>query len=235
MFNLETAIAEWRQQMIATGMKARGVLDELESHLREDIERRVKARTTEKEAFETAVRQLGQKDALTGEFAKIDETSGAFESIKQFFQTLAGIQNPILATNMNISSSNGSLEPAWTTYLKSGAFALPAAVLGLFVAIFVFPKFNEVVWRSGAVPLNTAFIRFIWNLTLFLAHYLFVVCAAFAFAIALLEWRVEKWRCYRKAACGVGVFLLNSAVLITITTMVILALVAAPALAHHAN
>lgn len=219
--------------MIGTGMKARGVLSELESHLREDIERRVKARTTEEEAFETAVRQLGQKDALTAEFAKIGESTEAFGLIKQFLRTLAGIQNPILATTMNTSSSNGNLEPAWATYLKSGTFALPAAFLWLFVAIFVFPKFNDVVGQSGVWPSIPAIIRFGWGLALFLTHYLFIVCGAFLFAIALLEWRIEKWRRYRRAACGIGVFLLNSAVLVAITAMVILSLVVAPSLAHH--
>lgn len=75
----------------------------------------------------------------------------------------------------------------------------------------------------------------LWNLALFQAHYLFSFCGAFIFAIALLEWRVEKWRRYRRVACGIGVFLLNSAVLLAITAMVILSLIAAPALAHHAK
>lgn len=222
--------------MVGSGMKARGVLDELESHLREDMESRVKDRTSDEEAFEAAVRQLGQTEALTGEFAKIGETNEAFRSIKLFPLTLAGIQNPILATNMNTSSSNGNPEPAWATYLKSGAFALPAAVLWLFVAVFVFPKFNQLILKSGIItPSMPGFGRSIWNLTLFLTHYLFVVCGALVFAIALLEWRIEKWRRYRRVLCGTGVFLLNSAVLIAITAMVILSLVAAPMLAHHAN
>jgi hypothetical protein len=231
MFNLETAIGEWRRQMIGSGMKARGVLDELESHLRDDVDRRVKARTTtEKEAFEAAVGQLGQSATLTSEFAKIGETNEIFGSIKQLLLTLAGIRNPILATNMNTSNQN--LEPAWATYLKSGAFALPAALLWLLVAIFVFPKFNEVVLHSETATSIPAFFRFGWNLALFLTYYWFIVCGAFVFALALMEWRIENWRRYRRTACGIGVFLLNSAVLIAITAMVIFSLVT---LDHHAK
>lgn len=37
MFNLEQSIADWRRQMLATGIKTPAPLDELESHLREDI------------------------------------------------------------------------------------------------------------------------------------------------------------------------------------------------------
>jgi len=38
MFNLETAIGEWRKQMIAAGVKAPVPLEELELHLREEME-----------------------------------------------------------------------------------------------------------------------------------------------------------------------------------------------------
>ena len=38
MFNLEKAIADWRRQMTKGGIRAGEVLDELESHLREDID-----------------------------------------------------------------------------------------------------------------------------------------------------------------------------------------------------
>ncbi len=37
MFNLEQSIAEWRQQMLAAGPKNPTPLNELESHLREDM------------------------------------------------------------------------------------------------------------------------------------------------------------------------------------------------------
>ena len=38
MFNLDQSIAAWRQQMVAGGIKSPRVLDELESHLRDDVE-----------------------------------------------------------------------------------------------------------------------------------------------------------------------------------------------------
>jgi hypothetical protein len=41
MFNLEQSIAEWRQQMLAAGIKTPATLNELESHLREEFERQI--------------------------------------------------------------------------------------------------------------------------------------------------------------------------------------------------
>jgi hypothetical protein len=41
MFNLEQSIIEWRKQMLAAGIKTPVPLDELEIHLREEIERQM--------------------------------------------------------------------------------------------------------------------------------------------------------------------------------------------------
>ncbi len=38
MFNLEQAIADWRRQMLAVGIKTPVPLEELEIHLRDEIE-----------------------------------------------------------------------------------------------------------------------------------------------------------------------------------------------------
>jgi hypothetical protein len=228
MFQLDQAIAEWRRNMAGDGLKTPALLDELESHLQEDVEHQVQSGVGAEQAFHAAVWRLGQPGALTNEFSKIGETNEVFARLKYFLATLAGIQNPTLATNMNTSSN---LEPAWATYLKSGAFVLPATILWLFVVIFVFPKFNEVVSQSGVwMP---GFLRMAWDLVLFLTHYMLPIGGALIIALVLLEWRSAKWPHYRRAAFGIGAFVLNSVVLISITAMVVLALVAAPALAHH--
>ncbi len=61
MFNLEQAIAEWRRQMMAAGVKAPVPLEELESHLRDDVQQQMKSGTGAQEAFEAAVQRIGQK------------------------------------------------------------------------------------------------------------------------------------------------------------------------------
>ena len=74
MFNLEQSIAEWRRQMIAEGIKTPVPLEELESHLREEIERQTKSGLDEAEAFRTSVQKMGQARALEGEFKKVEAT-----------------------------------------------------------------------------------------------------------------------------------------------------------------
>src|SRR5476651_655166 len=71
MFDLEQSIAEWRTQMLAAGIKTPVPLEELEIHLREEIERQMKSGTNPQQAFENSVQQMGHADELKGEFKKI--------------------------------------------------------------------------------------------------------------------------------------------------------------------
>lgn len=74
MFDLNQSIAEWRRQMAAGGIQESAVLDELESHLRDEFERQLQSASSPQEAFEIAVRRIGQPGALQNEFA-IAETN----------------------------------------------------------------------------------------------------------------------------------------------------------------
>jgi hypothetical protein len=77
MFDLEKAIAEWRRQMLAAGIKTPVPLEELESHLREELERQMQSGLGIEQAFETATRKIGQARALKSEFEKNDVSIGA--------------------------------------------------------------------------------------------------------------------------------------------------------------
>ena len=83
MFDLEPAIAEWRRQMLAAGIKTPVPLEELESHLREEIEQQIKSGTNAPLAFETAVQEIGKANRLKTEFEKVDGTTVA-RRLKQY-------------------------------------------------------------------------------------------------------------------------------------------------------
>ncbi|HEY0551364.1 MAG TPA: twin-arginine translocase subunit TatC [Verrucomicrobiae bacterium] len=74
MPDLEERIAAWRRQMIGAGISSPHVLDELESHLREEVERQMCSRASEPEAFAAAVARVGHATALKIEFEKAGET-----------------------------------------------------------------------------------------------------------------------------------------------------------------
>jgi len=81
MFNFDQAIADWRRQMADGGTKSSSVLDELESHLREETQKQIHSGLTEQEAFEIAVQRMGKVSALKDEFRKIGGASSVAEKV----------------------------------------------------------------------------------------------------------------------------------------------------------
>ena len=71
MFNLETAISQWRKEMLAAGLQSPVPLDELESHLRDDIARQMQSGLDPASAFAASVRQIGSAGPLKTEFRKV--------------------------------------------------------------------------------------------------------------------------------------------------------------------
>ena len=74
MFELEKSIAEWLRKMHAAGIKTPVPLEELESHLREEIQQQIRAGATEDRAFEAAVARIGDAKKLREEFAKVEDS-----------------------------------------------------------------------------------------------------------------------------------------------------------------
>lgn len=74
MDGLKKSILEWRQQMLAAGIKTPVPLEELENHLLEEIERQMKSGLNEQQAFIAAVGKIGQTKMLHKEFQLLKNT-----------------------------------------------------------------------------------------------------------------------------------------------------------------
>jgi len=234
MFSLETAIAEWRHHLSAHGVGSSQVLDELESHLREDTEAHLGSGETVQRAFERAVQRIGQAADLECEFEKIDARDLPGQ-LKNVFFTLAGIPCHSFTTSMNTSTS--TIEPGWATYLKATAFLVPAVLLWALSIIFIVPKLQQISLDAG-LPGPSGF----WNLaesnfrtTSFFRDNWFMFGGSVLLLLVLMEWRSRNWPRYRRVAVGLGTFVLNSVVLLSIFLMILTAVMAAPALLHHAK
>src|SRR5436190_6973974 len=70
MFDLESQIRGWRSEVAAAMGNVPEPLDELESHLRDDIDRRIQLGADARSAFEAARAQLGDPGRLAQEFAR---------------------------------------------------------------------------------------------------------------------------------------------------------------------
>ena len=227
MFDLEQSINAWRRQMLAAGIQDPGVLDELESHLREEMQRSSRPGSSEQAVFDDAVRQMGRAGTLKTEFAKAGGTIR--EQLRRLLFALAGIPDYQLATNMN--TPNPFIESRWATYLKAVAFILPAIVFWVGSLVFVVPKLKEICAASG-----TDFpkpITFALGLSAFFKDNLIVVALVGLATLILLEWRPSWWPRYRRPVFGVAAFALNLTALILISTLMVFAVIVGNNLLHH--
>lgn len=83
MFDLDEAITAWRQQMLAAGIDTPVPLDELECHLREDVEAQLDSGRDKQRAFESATRRIGPALELHGEFQQANRTEPMNEQKKK--------------------------------------------------------------------------------------------------------------------------------------------------------
>jgi hypothetical protein len=138
MFDLEKAIAEWRKQMAAGGIKNSKTLNELESHLRDEVGRQKLAGRLDQQAFEVAAQRIGKSSELAPEFRKTDGPDQTQErKFKLLFVVLAGVLY-LLPFALSAPKPWSGLEPVHR-WLGLGAIALTVSSMfsGLFLRRFL--------------------------------------------------------------------------------------------------
>jgi hypothetical protein len=95
MFDLEQAIADWRNRMNAAGITASNDLDELESHLRETIALEMRLGADDRKALEVATQKIGAAEALKTEFMK-SKRHTEWTSMKQNIFLAAAVCSTLL-------------------------------------------------------------------------------------------------------------------------------------------
>jgi hypothetical protein len=101
MFYLEQSIAEWRKQMLAAGIKTPVPLEELEIHVREEIEQQMKSGLNETTAFHLAVQKIGKANMIQSEFQKVSTPADVRKwKIRQIALMLAASVFPLWVGGM---------------------------------------------------------------------------------------------------------------------------------------
>jgi putative ABC transport system permease protein len=72
MFDTEKAIKQWRKSLRKSESMEDGYIEELESHLRDEIKRLEESGLSDEESFRRAIDQLGQPDSIGAEYFKTD-------------------------------------------------------------------------------------------------------------------------------------------------------------------
>jgi hypothetical protein len=125
MFDPNQAILEWRRQMLAADIKSPVPLDELETHLRDEIEQQAEAGLSEEAAFQAAVKNLGTAPVLQPEFKKVEgkKTIGWSKERAEILDQIALAVTPYVLTLVLVS-------PVGLLFFKGGEPALKPTTFG---------------------------------------------------------------------------------------------------------
>src|SRR5258706_5840281 len=146
MFDLESQIRGWRSELAAAMGNVPEPLDELESHLRDDIDRRIQLGADAQSAFEAARAQLGEAARLAQEFAKTSDRRWIPGWIAIGTVAAAVLLSAIWEA---ARASSGKVQPllAWHVIAIVGGYVAVLAV-GMLAAWSVF--FSTILRRSAA-------------------------------------------------------------------------------------
>ena len=142
MFDLNEQIARWRAGLSESEELSKPDIDELETHLREEMEHLTPAGLSQQEAFVVAKGRLGDTAGLESEFAKVN---GGYIFRRRLFWMTAGILAYLLA--MCLAGASGNAGAFIGTQMGLGAYA--AAVLGIAAGLLLEAEFKI---KSSPVP-----------------------------------------------------------------------------------
>lgn len=187
MFDIETSITNWRRNLLARESLRPEDVDELEDHLRQEIERLSSIKSSDnaalsvEEAFVIATRRLGRTEVIAEEFAKADPGS-AWR--RRWIWMLCGYVGFGLAFNLIVTASS------FTIFYSREAGALLRNVLVLAVIVLGLASVVAVarlVGRTGTtVRLRRLLARRLQTTSGILALMSLVI--AFKFALTPLWW-----------------------------------------------
>jgi hypothetical protein len=114
-----------------------------------------------------------------------------------------------------------------TTYLKAGSFLAPPLLIWTAITIWVTPKVKQICADADAPPFAA------FKVMDFVQENAITLTSAAVAVILLLEWKSAFWRRWRKYAVGTAAFLINTAVIVGMASLLLIAAMAAPMLVNR--
>ena len=175
MFDLNQQVTKWRTNLAQSEACSKSDIDELESHLREEIEHLSTCELSEQEAFLVAAHRLGDSGSLTGEFAKVNR-GRVFR--RRLLWIALGVLSYILATYFAAAFSKGSVLFAASLGLRGCflAFVGVASNIAVFCAAMLLLCLLFRLAGSGpGLILKSALAKLIFILAFIVAGIILIV------------------------------------------------------------
>jgi hypothetical protein len=186
MFDLEQSITEWQREMLAAGVRTPVPLDELESHLREEIQQQMQLGLDADKAFEISIQRIGEPPSLKGEFKKNE---------RSVMQPTAKISIGVIGILLGIGLMiPGSVQLRNEVVMADGKLGL--WLLGWFLIVWAFGLFQRIIqsqrpkgeWEKVAVtPVKQTLKTGVGCLVLLMGIALIVPAAAQAGRAGMVE------------------------------------------------
>ena len=126
--------------------------------------------------------------------------------------------------SMNNANPRGG---TWSTYLKGAVFLAPPILIWTALVIFVVPKVKQICADAGAGPFT------VFGVMDFVQDNWMLIVAALLGLVVLLEWKSGLWRRWRNWVIGTAVFLINTAVIFGLASLLVVAAIAGPMLINR--
>jgi Cytochrome C assembly protein len=143
VFDLEQTIQTWRQALPCSLTARAEVVEELESHLREEFQRLVHSGIAPEQAWPAALKRLGPPQQLAGEFDKVPEQPAAWLPARLVLVLLGGV-GCLVTVWLGPALLQGQLE--WL--LASHIFAITVGYTAMFALglLAVWSLLVRAVW-----------------------------------------------------------------------------------------
>lgn len=135
MPELEQLIAQWRRGLAETAGCSKEVLDELESHLRDEISQLVRAGHSEEQALTLAAARLGSSHTLAAEFAKVARPAAWLPVRVLRIGFLAVVLATLFPGYFLANGQNGRLGLLLSTHVSAIVLGYSASFFAGFMAI----------------------------------------------------------------------------------------------------
>ena len=153
MFELETALANWKRSLVANDTVGPEEALELEEHLRESVTDLGSVGLSQREAFLVGADRLGHPSELEQEYAKVDVTA---QWRKPVFWMLAGYIAMIAAhavVSLTVTVAKTAMTFAGAGGIATGIVAIIAmAVMWIGLAVLAYRQYGNLGSRGDYVP-----------------------------------------------------------------------------------
>ncbi|MHC4556646.1 MAG: permease prefix domain 1-containing protein [Planctomycetota bacterium] len=178
MFELNEQIAKWRSSLNQSDRLSKSDIDELESHLREEIENLIASKLSEQEAFLVAAHRLGHSSALAEEFEKVN-THIVFR--KRLFWAVAGLFSFVVAKHVGSFASNvGVLLASMVGVRGYGLGAVKVLVQGIFFCAVILALYQIVKTKCIRGGWFSKLADSLWGKVALFASVIMAIVAMFA-------------------------------------------------------